>query len=163
MTPFPLLVVFGLGTLSAVLTISRRNPIHSALFLILTLLSVAASFLFLRADFLAMIQIILYAGAIMVLILFVVLLTAREELKRQRLTHRQSPVALLIGGALVAELCYMLFQRTPHSLPDVSFHSVRDLGEMLFKEYVFPFELASLLLLVALIATITIAKKEESR
>lgn len=161
MTLWRLLLVFGLGTLSAVLTIAQRNPIHSALFLILTLLSVAISFLLLQAEFLAMIQVILYAGAIMVLILFVLLLTAREEIGKERILHHQSPLALGIGLGLLAEIIYLLLSQEtlPPSAPS---HSLTGLGELLFKKYVFPFELASILLLVALVATIIIAKKEES-
>ena len=162
MTLLPLLFIFGFGIAAAILTISERNPIHSALFLILTLLSVAASFLFLRADFLAMIQIILYAGAIMVLIIFVLLLTAHEELEKKTILHRQSPFAFLIGLGLVSELLYILFQRISRPLPGPSSRSLADLGELLFKRYLFPFELASILLLVSLVATVVIAKKEES-
>jgi len=162
MTFLLLLFVFGLGTLSAVLTISRRNPLHCALYLILTLLSVATSFLFLRADFLAMVQVILYAGAIMVLIIFVLLLTASEELKTIPLFHRQTPLALLIGGGLVAEIGYLLLQRSPLPLATPPAHSMEALGKMLFKEYGFPFELASILLLVSLVVTVVIAKKEGS-
>ena len=161
MTSLPLLFVFGFGIAAAILTITQRNPLHSALFLILTLFSVAISFLFLRADFLAMIQVIVYAGAIMVLIIFVLLLTALEELPRQRLTHRQTPFALLIGLGLVAEILYILFKKTPYGFPEISPFTLEDFGMLLFTKYVFPFELASILLLVALVATVVIAKKEE--
>ncbi|MBI4437040.1 MAG: NADH-quinone oxidoreductase subunit J [Candidatus Omnitrophica bacterium] len=160
MTLLPLLVVFGLGTLSAILTISRRNPLHSAFYLILTLLSVATSFLFLKADFLAMVQVILYAGAIMVLIIFVLLLTAVEEVKKIPLFHRQTPLALLISGGLIAEIVYTLLQRRILAVEGPPVHSMEALGKMLFKEYGFPFELASILLLVSLVATVVIAKKE---
>ena len=162
MTLLPLVLIFGFGIASAVLTISERNPIHSALFLILTLLSVALSFLFLRADFLAMIQVILYAGAIMVLIIFVLLLTARGELEKESLFHRQSPLALLIGLGLLAELLYLLFQRVPQPVSGGSPYSLTRFGELLFKKYLFPFELSSVLLLVSLVATVVIAKKEGS-
>jgi len=162
MTLLPLIFIFGFGTAAGVLTISQRNPIHSALYLILTLLSVAISFLFLRADFLAMIQVILYAGAIMVLIIFVLLLTAREEVKKEPLFHRQSPLAILIGVGLISELSYILLQRTSPLHSGSYSLSLEHLGELLFKQYVFPFELASVLLLVSLVATVVIAKKEET-
>lgn len=162
MTLLPLLILFGFGIAAAVLTISQRNPIHSALFLILTLVSVATSFLMLRADFLAMIQIILYAGAIMVLIIFVLLLTARTELNKESLFHRQSPFAFLIGAGLALEIFYILSRRMPHPSPSASPHSLTQLGELLFKKYLIPFELASVLLLVSLVATVAIAKKEET-
>ncbi len=158
----PLLFIVGLGILSALLTITQRNPIHSALFLILTLLSVAVSFLFLRAEFLAMVQVILYAGAIMVLILFVLLLTARDEVLRRSLFHRQTFVAVLIAGALAVELGYLLFREVPPILTDHSLPHLTDVAQALFTEYVFPFELASILLLAALMATVVIAKKEET-
>ena len=160
MNLIPLLILFGFGIFSAILTVSQRNPIHSALFLILTLLSVAISFLILRADFLAMIQMILYAGAIMVLIIFVLLLTAREETK-EPLSHRQTPFALFIGTALVAEIFYVLFRRMPSTPSPLPASTVNALGELLFKRYLFPFELASVLLLVSLVATVILAKKED--
>ncbi len=158
----PLLFIFGLGTLSAILTISRRNPLHSALFLILTLLSVAVSFLFLGADFLAAVQVILYAGAIMVLIIFVLLLTAAEEVKRAPIFHRQKPTALLIGSALLIELLYLLLRRAPLPFSLRSPGSFETLGRALFGEYAFPFELASILLLVSLVATVVLAKRESA-
>jgi len=156
----PLLIVFGLGILAALCTVIQRNPIHSALFLILTLLSVAISFLSLQAEFLAMIQVIVYAGAIMVLIIFVLLLTTRDETKREALFHRQSFFALLIGLGLLGELVYLLFQRRPILSSGGFPYTLKDFGNLLFKEYVFPFELASILLLVGLVATVVIAKKE---
>ena len=162
MSLIPLLILFGFGIFSAVLTVSQRNPIHSALFLILTLLSVAISFLILRADFLAMIQMILYAGAIMVLIIFVLLLTAREEGEKEPLTHRQTPFAFLIGTGLVAEIFYVLFRRMPRASSPLPASTLNALGELLFKRYLFPFELASVLLLVSLVATVVLAKKEET-
>ena len=161
MTLLPLSIVCGFGTLAAILTISQKDPIHSALYLILTLLAVAIAFLFLRADFLAIIQVILYAGAIMVLIIFVILLTAREKIQKERLFHRQSSLAFLIALGLVGELLFMLLHHTRPPSQSSSF-SLRYLSEVLFTQYVFPFEIASVLLLVSLVATIVIAKKEET-
>ncbi|MFH1858395.1 MAG: NADH-quinone oxidoreductase subunit J [Candidatus Omnitrophota bacterium] len=169
MNSWPVLFVVGLGTLSALLTVFHKNPIHSALFLVLTLLSVATSFLLLRADFLAMIQVIVYAGAIMVLIIFVLLLTARDPRQKERLFHRQSPMAIVIGLCLIAELVSLLSGRNsliswrlPSAFLEGQAHTFKALGKLLFTKYAFPFELVSVLLLVALVAAVAIAKKEEA-
>ena len=162
MASFPLLVITGIGTLSASLMILSRSPLRSALFLILSLLSVAMVFISLEAEFLGMLQIILYAGAIMVLIIFVILLTTIEETKRTAMLHRQTPIGILLALGLLGELMSLL-KSSPSvitiSRPGTSL-SLEGLGQLLFTRYLLPFEIASILLLVSLVATIVLAKKE---
>ena len=158
----PLFVVTGIGTLCALLMILERNPLRSALFLILSLLSVAMVFVILQAEFLGMLQIILYAGAIMVLILFVILLTTIEETKRSAVLHRQTPIGILLALGLLLELV-SLFNSNRFLIktagPELRF-SLEGLGQALFTRYLLPFEIASILLLVSLVATVVLAKRE---
>ena len=158
----PLFVVTGIGTLCALLMILERNPLRSALFLILSLLSVAMVFVILQAEFLGMLQIILYAGAIMVLIIFVILLTTIEETKRSAVLHRQTPIGILLALGLLLELV-SLFNSNRFLIktagPEFRF-SLEGLGQALFTRYLLPFEIASILLLVSLVATVVLAKRE---
>ena len=160
----PLLVIAGIGTLSGLFMVLERSPLRSALFLILSLLSVAMVFISLQAEFLGMLQIILYAGAIMVLIIFVILLTTIEETKRSAVLHRQTPIGILLALGLLAELLLLLksLKGGPIAGTDAIFSLVplENLGYSLFTTYLLPFEIASVLLLVSLVATIVLAKKE---
>ena len=160
----PLFIVTGIGTLCGLLMILERNPLRSALYLIFSLLSVAMVFISLQAEFLGMLQIILYAGAIMVLIIFVILLTTIEETKRSAALHRQTPIAILLALGLLVEFIFLFKSgsfMTATAGPRDSF-SLEGLAEALFTHYLLPFEIASILLLVSLVATIVLAKKESS-
>ena len=158
----PLLLIAGIGTLSGLFMVLERNPLRSALFLILSLLSVAMVFISLQAEFLGMLQIILYAGAIMVLIIFVILLTTIEETKRSAVLHRQTPIGILLALGLLLELV-SLFNSNRFLIktagPEFRF-SLEGLGQALFTRYLLPFEIASILLLVSLVATVVLAKRE---
>ena len=162
MTPLPLLVMTVIGALSGLSMILERNPLRSALFLILSLLSVALVFLTLQAEFLAMLQVILYAGAIMVLILFVILLTTIEEAERMSVFHRQTPLGILLVLGLFLELLFLFKSHAPLAAVNVRHESLslEGLGQLLFTRYLLPFEIASILLLVSLVATIVLAKRE---
>ncbi len=165
MSLFPLLVIAGIGTLSGLLMILERSPLRSALFLILSLLSVAMVFIALQAEFLGMLQIILYAGAIMVLIIFVILLTTIEEAKRVATLHRQTPVGILVAFGIFLELFTLCKSGGPFILSGTpreaaSLNSLEQLGRLLFTRYLLPFEIASVLLLVSLVATVVLAKRE---
>jgi NADH-quinone oxidoreductase subunit J len=138
---------------AAVSMILQRNPVHSALFLIVTLLSVAGLFLLLSAHFLAVIQIIVYAGAIMVLFLFVVMLL-------------QKSLGILLGVVFFLETVFVLRSGvisdmaaaavTP-AAPD--FGTALALGRALFTSYFFPLQLAAVLLFIALIGAIVLSKR----
>ena len=154
----------------AVLVITTRNTVHSILFLVANFLFVAALYALLGAEFMAVIQILVYAGGIVVLYLIVVMLV---NLKRPPESHqdarRRSQLGLLMSGAVLAELVAIAFYslgRTPAQplggpAPAVGFMgNTERLGMALYTEYLIPFEVASMLLLVAMIGAIVLAKRE---
>jgi NADH-quinone oxidoreductase subunit J len=162
-TTFFFYFLSGLAILSGVLVITRRNPVHSALALILTLLSVAGLYLMLYAPFVAGVQIILYVGGIMVLFLFVIMLVNLERSQKEKqFNHQWVPgiLAALGLGVLFIEI-YMkgaaLFAQPVLPLPEGQ--NTQLVGQLLYSNYMFPFEIASLLLLVAIIGAVVMAKK----
>jgi NADH-quinone oxidoreductase subunit J len=163
---FYTLAAFILGF--AVLVVSTHNTVHSVLFLVLNFLFVAALYVTLGAEFLAVIQVLVYAGGIVVLYLFVVMLV---NLKRPPEQHqdprRQGRLALALSGAVLAELAAILLYsaagdtaaagQTPVT---VQGGNVETVGWLLYTDYLVPFEIASILLLVAMIGAIVLAKRE---
>lgn len=147
---------------SAVMVIMQRNPVYSALFLVLTLLCVATFYLLQDAQFLAAVQIVVYAGAIMVLFLFVVTLLSpgREVDGRDRLAVMRLP-AVILAVALTIILAVTLGGHTTGgvsaNLPTLG--TVEVVGQQLFTAYLFPFEVTSFLLLVAMVGAIVLAKR----
>lgn len=152
-------------TLSVVI-ITRKNVVHSIIYMLVLFFHIASMYLFLNAEFLAAIQIIVYAGAIMVLFLFVImLLNLRDEFRK----HRYSavwPLSIVITSLLtifiyISIVGYKFAHVGKYGIEEVNKlgHSVV-IGKVLFIEYLFPFEIASLLLLVAIVGAIVVAKKE---
>ena len=147
-----------LGALGVVLT---RNVVHSALFLILALLAVAGVFILLSAEFLAIVQILIYGGAVTILILFVMMLTRVRDMP-QALDGPQRPFAALAAGAfLVLSVLAALSSDWPGETDKITVVPFREMGEALFRDWAVPFEVASLVLLVALIGAIVLARGEE--
>ncbi len=157
-------IVFYLLAASIVFTgvavVAMRNPIHSALALVCNLIGVAAIFASLQAHFLATVQVIVYAGAIMVLVIFVIMLLNIKEEKPARERF------LLLGGVVLAGFAFFValsfvflhqFQVTPELTDEIT-GSVANIGRVLFTKYVFPFEAASLLIMAAIVGSIMIAK-----
>jgi NADH-quinone oxidoreductase subunit J len=152
---------------SATLVVSRKNPVHSVLFLIVCLLSVALLFLLLGAQFVAVLQVIVYAGAIVVLFVFVVmLLNVRKEVAvfHSSLTQRITAivlVAVLLVQTLIIAVASLAWVRKEAwvTQPSVSFGTVQAVGRELFARYPFQFEVASVLLLAAIVAAVSIVKK----
>jgi NADH-quinone oxidoreductase subunit J len=144
--------------------ITRRNAVHSALALILTLLAVAGLYLMLYAPFVAGVQIILYAGGIMVLFLFVIMLVSIEKAQKEEQFNKIWLVGLLaavaLGGLFVGVFVKgkALFTGTLPPIPEDATNT-QQIGEMLYQNYMFAFEIASLLLLVAIIGAVVMAKK----
>ena len=138
-----------------------RNPVTSAMFLVLTIVSMAGLFVLLNAFFLADVQILVYAGAVMVLFLFVIMLLDLREEERRKLNR----VALGLGGVAIAGLAGILVRAlasaTPKSAsaPTVEGTTI-ELGRILFRSYLLPFEIVSVLLLVAMVGVILLSKKE---
>jgi NADH-quinone oxidoreductase subunit J len=163
----------GLAVASAVLTVTRRNAVHSAIFLITTLLATAGIFLQLRAEFLFIVQIILYVGGIMVLFVFVIMLVNLDVAVRQIQFARQKWVALVVALALAAQVGLMFWSsgKMPgQGLPVLRAAAADQLplnseavAKSLFSTYLLPFEIASVLLLVAMIGAVVMAKKRTYR
>ena len=162
MTAVAFFVVAAIAIASALGLVIKRNPIHGALFLVVNLGSIAALYLFLHAEFLAAAQVIVYAGAIMVLFVFaiMVLIPGKEEtgpdpLRRYRL------LGIPLGGVLLLELVLVLVFRRPVAHPPVAGvgGGVGTIGRLLFTEYLFPFELTSVLLLAAMVGVLVLAKR----
>jgi NADH-quinone oxidoreductase subunit J len=170
-TTFFFYMLSGLALLGGVMVITRRNAVHSALALILTLLAVAGLYLMLYAPFVAGVQIILYAGGIMVLFLFVIMLVSIEKSQKEEQFNKIWLVGLLaalgLGGLFVG--VYMQAAHTRNDafaelmrkpllmLPDAT--NTQGVGQLLYYDYMFAFEIASLLLLVAIIGAVVMAKK----
>ena len=158
----------GITLLSAALMVTRRNAVHSAVFLITSLLATAGIFLTLRAEFLFIVQIILYAGGIMVLFVFVIMLVNLDVALQQIQFSRQKWVALLVALALGAQVGLTIWSAgrlhgssllLPTVPPDKLPPNAETVAQSLFGQYLLPFEIASLLLLVAMIGAVVMAKK----
>lgn len=140
-----------------------RNAVYAALFLILNFATVAVLYLLLSAPFIALAQVTVYAGAIMVLFLFVIMLLGAEQTGRTPAVWWLQPAALFMGGVLLAEAIYIVFTQRG-SLPVASgvspeFGGPLGVGETLFNQYLLPFEITSILLLVAMIGAIVLTKR----
>jgi NADH-quinone oxidoreductase subunit J len=169
-TPFFFYLLAGLAVAGGVLVITRRNAVHSALALIVTLLAVAGLYLMLFAPFVAGVQIIVYAGGIMVLFLFVIMLVNIERSSKDRQFNRMWPIGLAAACALLALFVSAfvkgkaLFPDRMISLPESS--NTQQIAGMLYGEagkmgeYTFAFEIASLLLLVAILGAVIMTKKK---
>ena len=160
------LVVFAItaivAIIGAVAMLLSKNAIHSALFLLLNLGAIAVLYLLLRAPFLFAVQLIVYAGAIIVLFLFVVMLLGAEraEDEADQLAW-QRPVALAMGLVLLAEAVYVFFLRSGAAMDTAAagndtFGAPIKIGEALFTTYLLPFEITSVILLVALIGVVVL-------
>jgi NADH-quinone oxidoreductase subunit J len=162
-TPFFFYLLSGLTLASGILVITRKNAVHSALALIFGLLTQAGLYLMLYAPFVAGVQIILYAGGIMVLFLFVIMLVNLDRAQKEKQFNKQWLVGLVaavaLGGLFVA--VYLrgseLFQE--HIPQPIESSNTQQIGVMLYGQYMFAFEIASLLLLVAIIGAVVMAKK----
>ncbi|HVL80897.1 MAG TPA: NADH-quinone oxidoreductase subunit J [Actinomycetota bacterium] len=166
-----LFVVFGALALGAALgMVFSRNSVHGALLLVVNLGAIAGLFLTLEAEFLFVAQIIVYAGAIMVLFLFVIMLLGvdrSEPLMEPRpLQRRQLTFAVLIAIPLIAGLSATFaipaLTASPGALPE-NFGSPEALGQKLFRDYLLPFEVTALLLLVAAIGILLLARRRSER
>ena len=159
--------IFALLTLAgAVLMITRRNAVHSALWLVVSLLGVAGLYLLQKAEFLFAVQIILYIGGIMLLFLFVIMLVNLDVAARQKQFNKQWWLALACVLVIGIELAYFLksgagaLRLAPRVPPaPVALGNTERLADVLFSEYLLPFEIASVLLLVAVVGSVIMAKK----
>ena len=167
---FQWLIFFGVAFVSIIaslLVITRKNPIHSAVFLVLTFLCVAVLYLLLYSQFIAIIQVIVYAGAIVTLILFVIMLLDLEEELRSGLKLLYSKV---LGSALAVLFLFgIIYSVAAQSLtgkigpypPGKLSDNVKTVGEALFTRYLFPFEIVSVLLVAAIVGAVVLSKKRK--
>ena len=166
-----LFYLFGLLAVGGgLLTITRRSPVHSAIWLITSLLGVAGLYLLQRAEFLAGVQVILYIGGIMVLFLFVIMLVNLEQAAGERRFSGQKWIALACVAALVMQALWFITEgagRFVLAAPSPfgvagggeALGNSEQISRLLFSQYVLPFELASILLLVAIVGAVVMAKK----
>ena len=166
------LIVFLVLSLVAIATalgmLFSKNAVYSALFLVLNFVTVAVFYLLFGAPFLAMSQITVYAGAIMVLFLFVIMLLGAENLKPSNALPWQKPLAILLSVILGVEATYLLLARARSSLsvtsPDAALNtmdSLRNMAETLFSQFLLPFEITSILLLVAMVGAVVLTRAEK--
>jgi NADH-quinone oxidoreductase subunit J len=157
------LVLAAVTVAGAVSLILQRHPIHSALSLIVVMVALAGLYLLQGAEFVAAVQIIVYAGAIMVLFIFVIMLLNAGEEERTNISRLARFVGVPLGVVFLAEVAYWIGRATSHlgSAPPEAV-STRDLSTLLFREFVFPFELTSFLILIALLGALVLARREES-
>ncbi|MFN7996412.1 MAG: NADH-quinone oxidoreductase subunit J [Bryobacteraceae bacterium] len=150
-----------------ILTITRRNAVHSAIFLIVSLMGVAGLYLLQQAEFLFAVQIVLYIGGIMVLFLFVIMLVNLDQAAKQKQFNGQWWIALVCVALVGLQVFYFIskgsasFQIAKASAvtPPAGLGNTEMLADVLFTDYLLPFEVASILLLVAVVGSVVMAKK----
>jgi NADH-quinone oxidoreductase subunit J len=166
----PFIVFFACALLAVaggILLIFSREPIHSALALILVMMSLAILFLLLGAEFIAAVQIIVYAGAIMVLFVFVIMLLNAGVEERTNFSHIAKFVGVPLGFFMLLLTAHWLFHSPAGAMVangpggPVTAASTRDLSTQLFRQYLFPFEATSILILIAVLGAWILARKEQ--
>ena len=150
--------------------ITARNPVHAALFLVLAFFTAAAIWLLLRAEFLAITLLLVYVGAVMVLFLFVVMMLDINVERLREGFWKNLPLAIVVGGLMMAEMAAVLAGRTfgvaprPRPVP-ADYSNTKELGRLIYTDYAYAFEVAAVILLVAIIAAIalTLRRRKDSR
>jgi NADH-quinone oxidoreductase subunit J len=162
----PIFYILAIGTIvSGVMVVVQKNPVICAMFLVTVMLCLAGIYLLLFAEFIAAIQVIVYAGAVMVLFLFVImLLNLEKEVKANTRSPFQKTAGLVLGILLAGILAAAVFAAGqpvpgPRVEPGTVSNSVF-IGRMLFSRYLLPFEITSVILLIAIIGVILIGKKK---
>ena len=166
----PILITFyflsAITLATAFLTIYSKNPIHSAIYLVICFFTIAGHYLLFNAQFLAIVHIIVYAGAIMVLFLFTIMLmnlNKEDEVHKPRITRLGAITVFILMSVVLVTI--FINSKTIVGEYDVSgedFQSIKKLGMVLLNEYMVPFEFASILLLVAMIGVVLLSKKEKT-
>jgi NADH-quinone oxidoreductase subunit J len=159
---FILLSVMSVG--SAIMMISSKSPVHSVLWLIVVFFAISGHYILLNAQFLAIVNIIVYAGAIMVLFLFVVMLMNLNAETEPIKNYRLQLVGIISGGALLLVIVSAVMKIDVEQLVEMKVGDaglIKVLGMNLFKNYILPFEISSVLFLSAMIGAVVIGKKDD--
>jgi NADH-quinone oxidoreductase subunit J len=152
--------IVAVGGLSGALVVSSRNVVHAALFLVATLGSVAALFMLLGAEFVGWTQILIYVGAIVVLLLFGIMLT-RAPMGRSALDNQTKGIAFLVAAGTFGVLTWLIWDAFgDEQIPLKRVVRTQEIGKSLFDRFVLPFEAISVLLLAALVGAIVLARKD---
>lgn len=156
-------------TALSLLVVTRKNPVHGVLWMLVLFVHIAMLYLFLNAEFLAAIQIIIYAGAILVLFLFVVMLLNLRVEERERRFQWSWPAGLAAAGGYAVSLIFILVKITV--FPQPGHYTIEKMqaegnlmiiGKVLYTKYLLPFEITSLILLVAIIGAVVLTKKKHN-
>lgn len=157
--------------LAALRVITTRNPVHAVLFLVLAFFNVAGLWMLLQAEFLALVLIMVYVGAVMVLFIFVVMMLDINIERVRQGFWKNLPLGALVGGLMVAEMVMVLSGRyfglanlPPQNLP-ADYSNTKELARVLYTDYAFPFEIASVILLVAIIVAVmlTLRRRKDNK
>ena len=159
-------VLAAITVSTAFLTIFSRNPIHSALYLVICFFSIAGHYLLLNSQFLAIVHVIVYSGAIMILFLFTIMLmnlNKENEVHKPRITR----LGAIVSFCLICLVLILVFMNSKPIVGEYvttgdDYQSIKVLGKVLLNEYMVPFEFASILLLVAMIGAVLLSKKEKT-
>lgn len=162
---FSILALITIAT--AFLTIYSRNPIHSALYLVLCFFSIAGHYFLLNSQFLAIVHIIVYSGAIMILFLFTIMLmnlNEKKEVHHPRITR----LGAIVSFCLICIVLILIFINSKPIVGEYTstgedYQSIKVLGKVLLSDYMVPFEYVSILLLVAMIGTVLLSKKTQKQ
>ena len=167
MNLLPAFIVTGIiALLAAIAMVATRNMVYSALYMVIVFLATAVLYLIYQAPLIAMLQITVYAGGIMVLFIFVIMLMGAEKMSHVENLRRQRPLAFILAVSLSAEVIYLAFRQYPLLTAvevDPEFGGPLAIGLMVFKDYVLPFEVVSVLLLVAMIGAIVLTVSKEKK
>jgi NADH-quinone oxidoreductase subunit J len=161
-TAFLFYLFAAITVFAALRVVTARNPVHAALFLVLTFFSAAAIWLMLKAEFLAITLVLVYIGAVMVLFLFVVMMLDINVDRMRQGFWKNLPVAAVVGAVIVLELAAVLWHQFgtvranyAPALP-ADYSNTKALGRLIYTEYVYAFEIAAVILLVAIVAAIAL-------
>jgi NADH-quinone oxidoreductase subunit J len=152
----------GLSVVGGIMMVSFRNPLSGAFSLVLSLVSLAGLFAMLNAEFVFILQILVYAGAIMVLVIFtIMLLNLQKEELQEKPVSRIRVLFILVACAVGAFGVMEVFSMIPEStvVAEAGFGSIKMVGREMFSDYLYPFEVISLVLLVAVVGVVLLAKK----
>ena len=160
----------ALTVFAALRVITARNPVHAALFLVLAFCGMAGIWLLLEAEFLAITLVLVYVGAVMVLFLFVVMMLDVDLVQLREGFWRWFPFGVVLAAGMVAEMIWVLGNRQTAETAGAIHHAAnysntKELGRLIYTDYVYPFELAAVLLLVAIVAAIalTLRRRKDSK